>query len=34
MERLQVRIAPIAVIPIDMVHLDAVIMLEGNRSGG
>ena len=28
MERLQVRIARIAMIPIDMVHLDAVIMLE------
>ena len=28
MERLQVRRARIAVLPVDMVHLDAVVMLE------
>jgi hypothetical protein len=28
MERLQVRLARIAVITVDMVHLDSVVMLE------
>ena len=33
MERLQVRRARIVVIPVDMVHLDAVVMLEEQPTG-
>ena len=32
MERLQIRIARIAVIAIDMVHLDSVVMLEAQAT--
>jgi hypothetical protein len=28
MERLQIRVARIAVVPVDVIHLDPVVMLE------